>query len=112
VPTRSQVATETITFNATPGDVMTNADPEAAQAGMDAWMAWSQRAGSAIVDLGSPLQAVSSDVEGDPVGGYSIMEADSLEALQDLLGSHPHTEWGGTIEIHEFLSMGGDKDAG
>jgi hypothetical protein len=39
VPTRSQVATETITFNATPGDVMTNADPEAAQAGMDAWMA-------------------------------------------------------------------------
>jgi hypothetical protein len=68
VPTRSQVATETITFNATPGDVMTNAEPEAAQAGMDAWMAWSQRAGSAIVDLGSPLQAVSSDVEGDPVG--------------------------------------------
>jgi hypothetical protein len=40
------------------------------------------------------------------------MEADSLEALQDLLGSHSHTEWGGTIEIHEFLSMGGDKDAG
>ena len=45
---------------------MANTDPEAAQAGMDARMAWSQRAGSAIVDLGSPLQAVSSDGEGAP----------------------------------------------
>jgi hypothetical protein len=88
---------------------MANTDPEA---GMDAWMAWSQRAGSAIVDLGSPLQAVSTDVEGDPVGGYSIMEADSLERLQELLGGHPHTEWGGTIEIHEFLPMGGVEAVG
>jgi len=91
---------------------MANTDPEAAQAGMDAWMAWSQRAGSAIVDLGSPLQAVSTDVEGDPVGGYSIMEADSLERLQDLLDGHPHTEWGGTIEIHKFLPMGGVEAVG
>jgi len=59
-------------------------------------MAWSQRAGSAIVDLASPLQAVSTHVEGDPVGSYSIMEADNLERLQDLLDGHPHTESGGT----------------
>jgi hypothetical protein len=44
---------------------------------MDARMAWSDRAGSAIVDMGSPLQAVSGAVPGDPIGGYSIMEAGS-----------------------------------
>ena len=91
---------------------MANTTPEAAQAGMDAWMAWSQRAGSAIVDLGSPLQAASADVDGDPIGGYSIMEADSVERLQELLDGHPHTEWGGTIQIHEFLPMGGVEAAG
>jgi hypothetical protein len=91
---------------------MANADPEAAQAGMAAWMAWSQRAGSAIVDLGSPLQAIYTDGEGDPVGGYSIMEADSLERLQGLLDGHPHTGSGGTIEIHEFLPMGGAEAVG
>ena len=36
-------------------DQMANATPEQMQAGMDAWMSWSQRAGSAIVDLGTPL---------------------------------------------------------
>ena len=91
---------------------MANADPEAAQAGMDAWMAWRQRAGSAIVDLGSPLQAVSTDVEGDPVDGYSIMAEDTLERLQELLDGHPHTKSGGTIEIHEFLPMGGVEAVG
>ncbi len=35
------------------------------------------------------------------------MQADSLEALQKVLEGHPHTEWGGTIEIHEFLAMPG-----
>jgi len=35
-------------------DQMSKATPEQAKAGMDAWMAWAKRAGSAIVDMGSP----------------------------------------------------------
>ena len=63
-------------------DQMAGATPEQAQAGMDAWMAWAGTAGSAITDLGSPLAladtvgAASSD---DTIGGYSIMEAGSVD---------------------------------
>jgi hypothetical protein len=64
---------------------MAGADPAAAQAGMDAWMAWGDRAGSALVDMGSPLQPVSGAGEGDPIGGYAIMQAESPEALQAVL---------------------------
>lgn len=82
-------------------------DPEAAQAGMDAWMQWGQRAGSALVDMGSPLQQVTGGHEGDPIGGYSIMQAESIEALREVLEGHPHTQWGGSIDILEFLPMPG-----
>ena len=34
---------------------MKNATPEQAKAGMDAWMSWAGRAGSGIVDMGSPV---------------------------------------------------------
>ena len=34
---------------------MKNATPQQAKAGMDAWMAWARRAGSGIVDMGSPV---------------------------------------------------------
>ena len=36
--------------------MMASATPEMQKAGMDAWMAWSQRAASSIVDMGAPLQ--------------------------------------------------------
>ena len=35
---------------------MASSTPEAAEAGMEAWMAWGERAGSAVVDMGSPVQ--------------------------------------------------------
>jgi len=63
--------------------------------------------GAALVDLGSPLQPVSGGGDGDQIGGYSIMQADSVESLQGILDGHPHSEWGGTIEILEFLTMPG-----
>lgn len=49
---------------------MSQNNPEQAQAGMDAWMAWAQQAGDAIVDLGAPLSVVEAGGDsGDPVGG-------------------------------------------
>lgn len=90
---------------------MATTDPAAAQAGMDAWLAWGQRAGSAILDMGAPVQPVAGAGDGDPVGGFTIMQADSLDALQAVLEGHPHTEWGGTIEVLEFLPMPGMDSA-
>jgi hypothetical protein len=87
---------------------MSGASAEDQQAGMDEWMAWAGKAGSAIVDLGSPLQAVGgSSGGGDPIGGFSILQADSAQALQKVLEGHPHTTRGGTIEVLEFLPIPG-----
>jgi hypothetical protein len=92
----------------TAAEQMAAGTPEQAQAGMEAWMAWAHRAGEAVVDLGAPLAVVESGGDaGDPIGGYSILQADDADALVKVLDGHPHSAMGGTIEILEFLSMPG-----
>ncbi len=93
---------------------MKNATPEQAKAGMDAWFAWSQRAGSAIIDLGSPLSGGSTLSKGTAspgatkIGGYSLIQADSLAAVTELLADHPHlSQPGFTIEVLETLALPG-----
>jgi len=44
---------------------------------------------------------------GDPIGGYSILQAESDQALAAVLDGHPHVVWGGTIEITRALPMPG-----
>ena len=93
---------------------MLKATPEQAKAGMEAWMKWSQKAGQAIVDLGAPLGNSASVANGkatdtkSEIGGFSILQADSREALTALLAEHPHFMMpGATIEVHEFLPIPG-----
>jgi hypothetical protein len=93
-------------------DQMVDATPEQAQAGMDAWMAWGGKAGSAITDLGSPTQTVATLGDGPAtsgfIGGYSLMEAETTEALTALLDGHPHLMMpGNAIEVCELLPMPG-----
>ena len=69
----------------TAGEQMAQSTPEQAQAGMDAWTAWAEQAGDAVVDLGTPLEVVENGGDsGDPIGGYSILQAESNEALGKL----------------------------
>jgi hypothetical protein len=92
----------------TAAEQMSNSTPEEAQVGMDAWNAWASKAGSAIVDLGSPTQVVDAAGDtGDPIGGYSVLQAESAEHLTTVLEGHPHTAMGGRIETLECLSMPG-----
>lgn len=92
---------------------MANATPEQARAGMDAWMEWANKVGSALIDMGSPLGegrwigAVPKDT--NHIAGYSILQADSMEAALKLLEDHPHLHTPGdtAIEVHEFISMPG-----
>lgn len=87
---------------------MSQTTPEQAQAGMQAWMDWANSAGDAVVDLGSPLGVLDAGGDGgDPIGGYSILQADSPEALAAVLDGHPHTSWGGSIQTLEMLAMPG-----
>jgi hypothetical protein len=94
---------------------MKHATPEQQKAGMDAWMAWSKSAGSAIVDMGAPLGksiAVNSDGGAtdakNDLGGFSIMQAESREALAKSLKGHPHFMMpGGSIEVVDYMPIPG-----
>lgn len=94
---------------------MRHATPEQAKAGMDAWMSWAGRVGSGIVDMGSPVAAAAKLTGQDQigagnaqVGGYSILQAESKDALMGLLKNHPHfMAPGASIEVFEFLPMPG-----
>jgi len=93
---------------------MKNSTPEQQKAGMDAWMAWGKKAAGAIVDMGSPLgkslrvtKGGSSPASND-LGGYSILQAESKEALAKTLEGHPHFMMpDGTIEVVEMMPIPG-----
>jgi len=94
------------------GEQMASATPEQAQEGMQLWMKWAEKAGPALIDLGSPLgnstTVGGSAQSGTPIGGYSVLEADSGKAVADLLTDHPHLHApGAAIEVLEYLPMPG-----
>ena len=93
---------------------MKTATPEQQKAGMDAWMAWSKKSASSIVDMGGPLgkslvvSEASATPAGNDFGGFSILQAESKEALADALKGHPHFALpAATIEIVEVMAIPG-----
>jgi hypothetical protein len=89
--------------------------PEQQKAGMDAWTNWSKKAASSIVDMGGPLgkslrvtQGGTSPVVND-LGGYSVLQAESKEALAATMKGHPHFLMGpeSSIEIIELMPIPG-----
>jgi hypothetical protein len=88
--------------------------PAQQKGGMDAWMAWGQKAAKSIVDMGAPLgKAMRVTPSGaspitNELGGYSILQAESKEALAETLKGHPHfTMADSSIEITELMPMPG-----
>ena len=93
---------------------MKSATPEQAKAGMDAWMAWAQKAGPAIVDLGMPLGSPLKIADGkvgaseSKVAGFSILQGESGDAVSALLRDHPHSRAPGAwIDVLELLPLPG-----
>jgi hypothetical protein len=93
---------------------MASASPEQAKAGMEAWMAWAQKAGDAVVDLGTPIQAtarISADGasgNSSQASGYSLLQASSRDDIDALLADHPHLKMpGASIDVFEALPIPG-----
>jgi hypothetical protein len=94
---------------------MSKMTPEQSKAGMDAWMGWAQKTGSALVDLGSPLGVKKSVGKGGAVSnststvcGFSVLQAASLDAATKFLEGHPHLQVpGASIEVIEYLPLPG-----
>jgi hypothetical protein len=89
--------------------------PEQQKAGTEAWMTWSKKAASSIVDMGGPLGKSVRVAKGgtatpvvNDLGGYSIMQAESKEALAASMKEHPHFQMpDGSIEIIELMPIPG-----
>jgi hypothetical protein len=82
---------------------------------MGAWMQWFGQLGPAVVDGGSPTNAsktidstgaVSDGGGANPVTGYSILQADSLDAAVALAKGCPHLSRGGSVEVTEAVQVG------
>lgn len=86
--------------------------PEEQKASMDSWMEWMKTKGG-VVDMGAPLGKTKrvtptevSDLRNE-IGGYSIVEAESLEEAAQKMQDSPHFQMmpGGWIEVMEVMSM-------
>lgn len=101
------------TAGASAQEKMAKSDPEATKEGMKAWMAWAEKTGEGLVDLGQPLGPTEIVTEsgwaaGKPgVAGYSILQAADMKAAKAFLEGHPHMGWDAscTIELHEMLPL-------
>ncbi len=77
------------------------------------WKAWVGGLGDAVVDPGTPLgksrtvnsDGVSDDGGSNPLMGFSIVKADSMDAALELAKACPHLEIG-TVEVAEVMDMG------
>ena len=82
---------------------------------MAKWGAWVDGLGDASVNRGSPFAksktvssgGVSDDAGPDPLTGYSIVKADSLDAAVEMAKACPHLDIGGSIVVAEVMEMKG-----
>lgn len=69
--------------------------PEEMQAAMGKWMAWAERCGDNLVEMGAPLmpgKTIGSDIS-TPISGFSIIQAADDAGAEALCENHPHLEW-------------------
>lgn len=80
-----------------------NQSPEAAEAGKREWGAWAENAGPALLDFGAPTLPVDATPgeDGTRVSGYSVLQAETLADLRQLLATHPHAAIG-SFELHAY----------
>jgi steroid delta-isomerase-like uncharacterized protein len=93
---------------------MKKASPEQQKAGMDAWSAWSKKEAASVVNAGALLGSTLRVTKGgtspttNDLGGFSILQAESKEALAETLKGHPHfTMLDGSIEVIELIPIPG-----
>ena len=91
--------------------------PETKEAGKDvmaAWMKWFETLGPAVADVGNPVSqtrtitgggAVAGGGGANPATGYSLINADSLDAAAHLAQGCPHLRAGGSVEVCETMDV-------
>ena len=94
-------------------DKCKNMSPDEMSKMMEAWMKWATNCGDHLVDMGSilgngkHLDTSGSTSSSSDVKGYSIMQADNVAKVEELLKENPHLGMGDGfhIEIHEKMPL-------
>lgn len=93
---------------------MADMTPEQGAEVMAKWMAWINKVGDGLTDVGTPFGPGSSVVDDGSQGtpsastGYSIVEADSLEEAVALADGHPYlsdSDGEYAIDIFELMPV-------
>ena len=91
---------------------MSEMSEEEGQAIMAKWGVWMEKVGPALTDVGSPFGPSTSLVDDGTAGsalsltGYSIVDANDLEAASGLADGHPYlSEGNGNYAIDVFELM-------
>lgn len=87
--------------------------PDEVEKVMAKWMAWFQDIGEAVVDGGNPAgmsktvsaSGVADDGGSNPISGYSLVAADSIDAAVSMAKGCPILADGGTVEVAEAMEM-------
>ena len=86
--------------------------PEEGAKHMAKWRAWVGGLGDASVNRGSPFKMSKivssggvSDSGPDPLTGYSIVKAKSLDAALEMAMACPHLDIRGSIVVAEVMEM-------
>jgi hypothetical protein len=95
-------------------EMLAMASPEQMKAGMAAWQRWHEKIGSAVVDLGTPLDKSTNVTSGGStpgksrITGYTVLQAGSIEEAVALMSGHPHFHMpGASVEVLECVPMPG-----
>ena len=93
--------------------MMETSSAEDRKKGMEEWGAWMKKNMAIFADMGGPtgknMQITPSGMTqvSNDIGGYSIVQAESAEAVAKLLANNPHFHLpGSTIDLAEIVSMG------
>jgi S1-C subfamily serine protease len=86
--------------------------PETQEEQTQKWIAWFGSLGDSVVDMGNPFGASSTVTNGSAsdggvsnLGGYSIVNAESLEEAATNAKGCPVLRSGGSVEVYEALPM-------
>jgi hypothetical protein len=86
--------------------------PEEGAEVMARWQAWFGTMGDAVVDGGNPAgpsktvskDGVANDGGSNPLGGYSLVQAENIEAAVEMAKGCPIMDHG-TVEVAEAMEM-------
>lgn len=97
------------------GGGMPETEEESAKV-LKAWEDWFTGLGPAVVDGGYPFSPMAKSVARDgtvkdgPAGtmssGYSIVEAESLDAAAEMAKGYPNLASGGEVSVFETIQIG------